>query len=170
MKNIYVALGINNSGTIEIKAGSTCQPVERRMKQFYYQSSSCLNESHIVFSSAVQNYCDAEQKMINTVREVAKMWQAKGFSVIVRNENSRRGNPAPHIQDIYSRVVSLLLRKFTEIQKAHVEAWENYKEKIWTDDIDSQIQASLNRIRVLEQAKANRKLIQEKFKLSLTQA
>ena len=63
----------------------------------------------------------------------------------------------------------MLVRAFAKIQKNHVEAWENRQEKIWNDNIESQIQASLNRIRVLEQAKANRKLIQERFKLSLTQ-
>jgi len=87
----------------------------------------------------------------------------------VFNEDSGRGNPAPEIQNTNLHLGNLLVRTFAKIQKNHVEAWENHKEKVWTDDIDSQIQASLNRIRVLEQAKANRKLIQEKFKLSLTQ-
>ena len=34
MKNIYVALGINNNGTIEIKAGATGKKVRTRMSQF----------------------------------------------------------------------------------------------------------------------------------------
>jgi len=172
MKNIYVALGINNNGTIEIKAGSTGKKVRARMSQFAssqrYNDCS-LNQDNIVFEKSVINHTACEQKAINTVRKLAELWRSKGFCVKVFNEDSGRGNPAPEIQNTNLHLGNLLVRTFAKIQKNHVEAWENHKEKVWTDDIDSQIQASLNRIRVLEQAKANRKLIQEKFKLSLTQ-
>jgi len=172
MKNIYVALGINNNGTIEIKAGATSMKVRTRMSQFASSQrfNDCsLNQNHIVFEKLVKDHTTCEQKAINTVRRIAKLWRSKGFSVAVFNEDSARGNPAPEIQDTNLHLGSLLVRAFAKIQKNHVEAWENRQEKIWNDNIESQIQASLNRIRVLEQAKANRKLIQERFKLGLTQ-
>ncbi len=173
MKNIYVALAINNSGTIEIKAGSTGKKVKTRMSQFASSKrfEDCsLNQDNIVFEKLVKDHATCEQKAINTVRKLAEHWRSKGFRVKVFNEDSARGNPAPEIKNINIHLGGLLVRAFAEIQKTHVEEWENCQEKIWEANVESQIQASLNRIRVLEQAKANRKLIQEKFKLSLTQA
>ena len=73
MKNIYVALGINNNGTIEIKAGATSMKVRTRMSQFASSQrfNDCsLNQNHIVFEKLVKDHTTCEQKAINTVRRI----------------------------------------------------------------------------------------------------
>lgn len=180
MKNIYVALGINNNGIIEIKGGCTKGPARNRLSSFHGYNTrwnrelkvwekTSLDKDSIIYEKPAKRFSEREQRIINTVRYASEQFKKQGFAVKVWNVDDLRGNPAPYVKGIDTQVLRVIKDAFQKVKEKHLEKWES-KESIWMEHHSKAQEQLLARYNALTLAISNRKLIQEKFKLSLTEA